>query len=104
MSWTTSSDLRVQLRRLWDRGELLRGLVYGDTGLPLRLTLKGPSSTELAERFEAVRAWIAELVGVPQIRVEWREVNHRVLGSQRVPKSVWVDQLDHAFALIGKRG
>lgn len=104
MSWTTATDLRAQLRRLWDRGELLRGLVYGDTGLPLRLTLKGPSSTELAECFEAVRAWIAELVAVPQIRIEWREVNHRILGSQRVPKSVWVDQLDHAFALIGRRG
>ncbi len=104
MSWTTASDLKAQLRRQWERGELLRSLVHGDTVSPLRLTLKGPSSTDLAECFEAVRAWIAELVAVPQIRIEWREVNHRILGSQRVPQSVWVDNLDSAFALIGRRG
>lgn len=104
MSWTTASDLKAQLRRQWERGELLRGLAHGDTVSPLRLTLKGPNSTELAECFEAVRAWIAELVAVPQIRIEWREVNHRILGSQRVPQSVWVDNLDSAFALIGRRG
>lgn len=104
MSWTTTNDLKAQLRRRWERGELLRDLAHGDTDLPLRLTLKGPSSAELAECFEAVRAWIAELAAVPQIRIEWREVNHRILGSQRVPQSVWVDKLDSAFALIGKRG
>ncbi len=104
MSWTSASELRAQLRRLWDRGELLRDLVHGDSDLPLRLMLKGPGSTDMAECFEAVRAWIAELVAVPHIRIEWRDVNHRILGAQRVPKSVWVDQLDHAFALIGRRG
>ena len=104
MSWTTASDLKAQLRRLWGRGELLRGLVSGQTVFPLRLTLKGPSSSELAERFEAVRAWISDLAAVPHVRLEWREVNHRVLGPQRVPASVWVDDLNSAVALIGKRG
>lgn len=104
MSWTTASDLKAQLRRLWERGELLRSTVSGETVFPLRLTLKGPSSSELAERFEAVRAWISDLVAVPHIRIEWREVNHRVLGPQRVPQSVWLDDLDEALALIGKRG
>ena len=54
MSWTTSVDLKAQLRRLWDRGELLRRLIDGDVCVPLRLTLKGPGSTELVERFEAL--------------------------------------------------
>jgi hypothetical protein len=104
MSWTTASDLKAQLRRLWERGELLRPLVTGEIGFPLRLRLKGPGSSELAERFETVRAWIAELVRVPSIRIAWREVNHRVLGPQRLPETVWVDRLDDALALIGKRG
>jgi len=104
MIWTTASDLKAQLSRLWERGELLRPLVTGETRLPLRLTLKGPTSSELAERFEAVRGWMAGLVAVPRIRIEWREVNHRVQGAQRLPQSVWVDTLDDALALIGKRG
>jgi hypothetical protein len=101
--WTTASALKGQLRRLWERGELLRGLVGGETVFPLRLALKGPGSAELAQRFEAVRAWIADLVAEPRIRIEWREVDHRVLGSQRVPQSAWVDDLDSVLALIGKR-
>ena len=126
MSWTTSGDLKAQVRRLWERGDLLRSMV-GDgaaatldavpvareeakVGLrsgctfPLRLVLKGPASAELTERFQAVREWIAELVAAAQIRIEWREFNHRVLGVQRVPQAVWIDDLDNALAMISKRG
>ncbi len=102
MSWTTASDLKAQLRRWWDRGELLRPLVALETPFPLRLTLKGPSSTELTEQFAAVRAWIADLVAAPHLRIEWREVQHRVQGGQRLPQSIWIDTLDDALALLGK--
>ena len=82
MSWTTAGDLKAQVRRLWERGELLRSMVSpgadaapdavlvareeAKVGLrsgcafPLRLVLKGPASAELTERFQAVREWIAE--------------------------------------------
>lgn len=126
MSWTTASDLKAQVRRLWERGELLRSMLSDDAdaapntvltardevkvglrsgcAFPLRLVLKGPASAELTERFQAVREWIAELVNVAQIRIEWREFNHRVIGVQRVPQAVWIDDLDSALAMIGKRG
>ncbi|EGV20296.1 DUF3322 domain-containing protein [Thiocapsa marina] len=108
MSWTTAADLKAQLNRLWERGELLRPLVTDDvasaSGFPLRLRLKGPGSADLADRFEAVRAWIAELTTIPRLRIEWRAVNHRVLGPQRLPETLWVDRLDDALALIGRRG
>ncbi|MPZ43250.1 MAG: hypothetical protein GEV05_07605 [Betaproteobacteria bacterium] len=103
MSWTTPGDLKAQLRRLWERGELLRDDDAARPRFPLRLTLKTPGSAELATQFEAVRAWIAELTALAQIRIEWRELNHRVLGPQRVPLSVWVDDRDTALAFIGKR-
>lgn len=103
MIWTTMRDLKAQLSRPWERGELLRTLVTGEAMFPIRLKLKGPSSAELTERFEAVRAWMAELVAVPHIRIEWRDINHRVHGMQRLPHSVWVDALDGALALLGKR-
>jgi hypothetical protein len=126
VTWTTAGDLKAQVRRLWERGELLRSMVSDGAdaasnavlvareeanvgqrsgcAFPLRLVLKGPASTELTEHFQAVREWIAELVSVGQIRIEWREFNHRVLGVQRVPQAVWIDELDSALAMIGKRG
>ncbi|KAA0082169.1 hypothetical protein CIW54_21095 [Paraburkholderia sp. T12-10] len=104
MSWTTAADLRTRLQRLWERGEWLRSLVDGGEGLfPLRLAIKGPSSSELAERFDAVRTWIAEIAATPRVRIEWREINHRVLGMQRVPQAAWVDSLGDALVLVGKR-
>jgi hypothetical protein len=81
----------------------LRELLREETIFPLRLTLKGPTTSELGERFEQVRNWIADLTGSPQIRIEHREFKHRVLGTQRVPGSAWVDDLDSAIALVGKQ-
>lgn len=104
MSWTHTPDLKAQVQRLWDRGELLRPLVSGETFEPLRLTLKAPSSTDLTDRFDAVRAWIADLLAAPAVRIEWREVQHRVLGAQRLPHSVWLDALEPAWRWIGRRG
>ena len=104
MNWTTTADLRTRLQRLWERGEWLRSLVDDVEGsFPLRLTIKGPSSSELAERFDAVRAWIAGISATPHVRIEWREINHRILGLQRLPVAAWVDSLDDALALSGKR-
>lgn len=104
MSWTRSAELRGSLQRLWERGEWLRSLVDGAEGpFPLRLAIKGPSSAELAERFDAVRAWIAEIAATPHVRIEWREINHRILGLQRLPQAAWVDSLDDALTLSGKR-
>ncbi len=57
-------------------------------------------SRSASRRFEpGPRNWSA----VPHIRIEWREVRHRVQGMQRLPQSVWIDALDGALALLGKR-
>lgn len=103
MNWSTPDSIKEQVRRRWDRGDLLRPLVTGEPTMPMRLTLKGPTSGELADRFEEVRTWIANLTSIPQLRVEWREVSHRVLGAQRIPGALWLDSLAAAVALIGKR-
>ncbi len=104
MSWTGQRELRAQLQRLWERGDLLAELVAGESSFPRRLTLKGPGSVEIAEQFDAVRAWIAGLRALPRLRVELREFRHRILGTNQVPHAVWVDSLDDALALLGKRG
>jgi len=101
--WTTPRALIAQLQRRWDRGDLLRSLADGGPVFPLRLKLKGPDSSALSDRFEAVRAWAAELSAMPQVRIEWRELRHRVQGRQRLPDSIWIERIEDALALLGKR-
>jgi len=103
VSWTRPAQLRAQVQKLWDRGELLASVVSGEPLFPRRLVLKGPTSAEMAERFDAVRAWVAELRTMPHCRVEMRDFRHRVFGANAVPHEAWVDSLDEALALIGKR-
>ncbi|WP_313952991.1 DUF3322 domain-containing protein, partial [Accumulibacter sp.] len=103
MSWTRPAELRGQVQKLWDRGEVLASRVIGESPFPRRLVLKGPSSAEIAERFDAVRAWVAELRAMPHCRIEMREFRHRVFGANAIPNEAWIDSVDDALALIGKR-
>lgn len=109
MTWTTPADLRAQVQKLWDKGELLRPCVQGEAMLPRRLRFTVPTSTELTERFDDVRAWMADLQqaanprGTPRFRLVMREFRHRVLGSNAVPDEVWLDTLDDTLVLIGKQ-
>lgn len=101
--WTRPPELRARLQKLWDRGELLTGLVSREHGFPRRFPLRTPTAGEMSGSFEAVRAWVGELTAMSGFRLEMREVAHRVLGANQVPCAAWLDSLDDAFTLIGKR-
>jgi hypothetical protein len=104
MNWTTPADLRAQVQRLWDNGTLLASLAGAAPPFPRRLPLKGPNSGEISDRFEEVRHWIVQLEqGARQYRVVRRSFNHRILGPNDIPAEVWIDTLDEALALIGRR-
>jgi len=104
--WTGSAELRERARREWERGLLPCALVGGPAVFPLRIRLKAPSSSELAERFDEARAWIADLSageGRGGYRLEWRELNHRQLGQNRIPEAAVFDSAQDLIALAGKR-
>ncbi|HEY9785187.1 MAG TPA: TM0106 family RecB-like putative nuclease [Candidatus Obscuribacterales bacterium] len=103
MNWSSTSDFKVQLQRLWERGELFAELFDGEQIFPLRLKLKGPSSAEMAHRFDEIRAWISEMRSMPNCRVVMREINHRLIGKNFIPAEVWLDSTDDALTWIGKR-
>ena len=103
MTWTGPKELKGQLARLWERGELLRDVVTGNARFPLRLTLKSPSSTDITDHFDVVRAWASELVAVASLRIEWQEVRHRVQGAQKMPASAWVETVEAALSWLGRR-
>jgi len=101
-AWTTPAELRAQLMRRWDKGELLAEIVAPGDLFPLRLSLRGPTSSDLSERFDEVRTWAAGLQQSPGCRLVMREVRHRVIGQNSLPGEAWVDTLDDALRLVGK--
>ena len=103
MTWSGPDELKAQLMRLWARQELLRDVVSGHSRFPLRLTFKAPGSADITDRFEAVRAWAAQLTTLDAVRLEWQEVRHRVQGTQSLPSGAWVDTLEAALRWLGKR-
>ncbi|MDA8328937.1 MAG: DUF2220 family protein [Betaproteobacteria bacterium] len=102
MNWTTSAGLRAQVQKLWDRGDVLIALLSDEPLFPKRLTLKVPSSAEMSDHFEAVREWRKALSLLRYCRVEQREFNHRVLGTNVMPQAAWIDSVEAACAWVGK--
>lgn len=103
MTWTGSKELKAQLIRLWERGDLLREALGGPSRFPLRLAIKGPGSADITDRFDAVRVWASELTAAAHLRLEWQDIRHRVQGAQRLPSSAWVDSVEDALVWLGKR-
>ena len=66
--------------------------------------LKRPGSTELRERFDEIRAWVAALRwSMRHVRLSMRKVRHRVSGTNLLPHEAWVDTFEDAVALIRKQ-
>jgi hypothetical protein len=103
MSWTRPADLVAQVHKGWDSGALLAPLAGGESPFPLRLRLRCPGSSDLVDRFDDVRAWVAELQAVRHIRIETRQFRHRVRGNTTLPHEAWVDTLDEAVSLIDRK-
>ena len=103
LSWTRPSDLRDQVQKLWNRGRILASFVNGQSLFPKRLALRTPTSADMTERFDDVRAWIQELLATAHCRVEMRPFRHRILGSNLAPNEAWIDTVQDALALIGKQ-
>ena len=110
MTWTTPADLRAQVHKRWDRGEILAARVTGKALFPLKLRLKRPGSRELAEDFDGVRQWVRELAAADKeqrgwgFAIQWQAVNHRVHGRNELPAGAEVPTADDALRLIGKKG
>lgn len=101
--WTTPADLRSQVDRWWERGLVLGGALDDEPAFPRRLTLKGPTPSQLGSRYDEARAWIAKLsAGARHYRVVFEEVRHRQLGANQLPTQVWIDTRADAAAFLGK--
>jgi hypothetical protein len=108
LNWTQADDIKHQLERRWQRGQILAARLQDEALFPLKLTLKKPDARALSDHFNAVRLWIQSLIkgSKPQrgfgYEIEWRTINHRVHGRNLIPAAVVIPTQDDALRLIGK--
>lgn len=109
MSWTTAADIKAQLARRWERGEILAARLSGEPLFPLGLRLKRATSSDFSERFDAVRVWAQALrAGSSEQRgygyqIQWQSIQHRVHGRNALPRAVSVPSEQDALQLLGRK-
>ncbi|MDD2759774.1 MAG: DUF2220 family protein [Methylomonas sp.] len=104
MNWTKPADMRAELEKRWQRGQILAETL-ADSGLfPLRLSLKAPTSAQLGTDFAAARAWVESWQNADDryFRLEWRDIQHKQLGRNRLPAAVMFETPGDAAALLKK--
>jgi hypothetical protein len=107
-AWTTNRDILSRLQKRWDKGEFLVQRISGEAFEAIRISLKHPTSTELSDHFDQARTWIEHLTrharkaGEKGYDLEWRDINHRSLGRNRIPVAAIFNTLNDILTLIGK--
>jgi len=101
--WSDKKTLLAQLQKMWDRGLILKEQLCNSDLFPKRLIFKSPNSKALANEFDAVRCWIAEIQKLSGFRIVYKTVRHRVIGENDLPCEVWIDTPETAIALLHKQ-
>jgi hypothetical protein len=102
--WTRPADVRETLRKRWPL--LLAAFTAGQEWVPAHVPLRGPGPAEIGERLAQVQDWAAEWerAGRGPLRVEYKKVGGRHIGTNLIPCRAWVDGYDQAWALLGTQG
>ena len=104
-SWTRPPEVRAWLDKKWKSGALLTALAEGRDWVPLDLPLRGPAAGEIAGRLAEVQEWAAawDRAARGPLRVEYRKVGGRQVGSNMIPCRAWIDGYEPAWELLGVR-
>ena len=102
-NWSTPSDLKNRLRRLWQRGEILASSLAQEPLFPLRLPIKGPTSAQISADFTATRDWIADWCNQKAIPIEWRAFSHRLFGENQMPSAAMIPDAESAVRILATR-
>ena len=101
--WTHPGDVRSALRRKWESGALLTRFAAGQDWEPLVFPLRGPAASMIGERLGEVQEWAKEWeqAGRGPLRVDYKKVGGRHIGTNMIPCRAWIDGYDQAWALLG---
>ncbi|VAW32615.1 FIG005429: hypothetical protein [hydrothermal vent metagenome] len=108
--WTTAADLKKNLGRKWAGGRLLAAGPSEEAVFPLRVPIAHPTAGDLSACFEEAREWLRALSRGSKAHtgkgyeLEWREINHRQLGRNKMPVAAVFECRTEALAFIGKLG
>ncbi|WDP93286.1 MAG: hypothetical protein HUN04_13570 [Desulfobacter sp.] len=109
-AWTRHGDIKSRLKKKWDQGHFLGLSVQPEGFSPLRIPIKGPTAKELTHEFEAARNWVAGIRSHPGAEtatgfdVEWKQVNHRTLGKNKIPRALVFNTVEALAAYLDKKG
>lgn len=102
-------ELRRKAMKDWESGAFLSSALRGESRFPLEIRFATPSGRKLAEEYQKVRDWIAELKKESReavshgYRIEYKSVAHRMLGSQEIPDRIWFETENDWLCYIGKK-
>jgi len=99
--WTTPADVREAVRRKWPA--LLVAFAAGQEWTPLDVPLRGPGPAEIGPRLADVQAWAADWARAARgpLRVEYKQVGGRLVGTNLIPARAWLDSYEQAWELLG---
>ena len=106
IKWQSLKSVKEKLKKDWDKGKFLKAYARKIDLFPLRISLKGPKSSELADNFLAVKRWIDLLknelnqLDKKGVRVEWKQLNNRILGKNEIPSVFVVDNFESLIRII----
>lgn len=102
--WTRPADVRESLRKKWPAR--LVAFMAGQQWAPLAVPLRGPGPAEIGERLAEVQQWNAQwqraAAGGP-LRLEYKKVGGRHIGTNTIPCRAWVDGYDQFWDVVGTR-
>jgi len=103
--WTSPAEVRAWLDKRWQSGALLTAQAEGKDWEPLGIPLRGPVAGEIAGRLAEVQQWAAEWNPAARgpLRVEYKKVGGRQVGSNMIPCRAWIDGYERAWELLGVR-
>ena len=102
--WTLAADVRATLRNRWNRGVYLRPYAAGEQWTPISFPVRGPAPADLLERLPEARQWLARFErDATGFRVEYKVVQGRGVGANRLPARISVESFDQLLEAIDVR-
>ena len=99
-------QIKTRLLKQWGRGVFLKTIASGEVLFPLEVVIKGPTSAEMVNTFDTVRSWVKEIKSEcekSRLQLVWKEINHRQLGRNSIPKKIIFSNITELAVFLGKK-
>jgi hypothetical protein len=100
--WTQVDRLVATVRKRWDTGQYLKDYLAGEPWQTVELPVKGPTAAELLNQLDQARMWLQRFEQqAGRFNIEYKVVQSRQLGSNRVPSRVRIESFAQLCEVLG---